>query len=186
MTLPTTRDELEALIIILEPEALATLLPKSEPQKTTMAGALLEAVERHGRELSDDVLVRLAYAGLRSLADDHRFVLVCAEELITRGSEEGQNGFVNVVIQARDEYDPGHRAFAGTVLDHLIDDLLPRFGLKPLTTLLGALDFDVLSGPDGLPSCSGRHSRRSRESSRVTCWPRCADTAKTVAARRAT
>lgn len=153
--LPTTPQELEALFIDLEPEALAKLLPKTGTERATMEAELSAAVAQHQTGLSDQALLGLAACGLRSLADNHPFVLACAEALIARGSEDGQTAFVELVIQARDAYDPGHRAHDGTVLDRLIDDVLPRFALAPLTTLLDGLDFDVMSGSDGFAELFG-------------------------------
>jgi len=153
--IPTSLDAFETFIKQLKPGELKELVPSERAAKAAAVKALSDVVEEHAAELSEEALLLLAYAGLQSLFEDNRFVLRCAEELIRRESVQGQLGFVSVVVQARDQYDPGHRAFEDTVLDQLIDDVLPRFALTPLISLLGGLDFDVLSGADGFAELFG-------------------------------
>jgi len=100
--------------------------------------------------LDDKALLALCRGAFRSWADNDRVVLVCVEELLRRGARDSQLEFAGIFIKARDEYDPGHRCHEGTVLDVLIDDLLPRFELDALIMILRNLDIDVLDGADGV------------------------------------
>ncbi len=147
-------DKIEALgpyLSNLTRDNLKDLAATREPSGPVALPDLEGVLKRHIEKLDEGVLLHLSRLGLHSLFDNYNIVLMCAEELIRRRHIEAQHGFMDIVIAAREEYDPGHRDFENTVLDQLIDTLLARFELEPLIHLLSGLDYDVLStdGSDG-------------------------------------
>jgi hypothetical protein len=115
---------------------------------------------------SEKELLARCRKGLRSLADDNPDVLACVAELVKRKSVAGQTAFARIVVKARDEYDPGHREYADTVLDQLVDKWLPKFEGDALVELLAKLDYDVLAA-DGFEALFEPAFKKAKDPARL-------------------
>jgi hypothetical protein len=86
--------------------------------------------------LSSEVLVEVVRCSLISIYDNYNVANIAINELISRENVDAQNQIVDIYIKSCYYYDAGHRAFAGTVQDMLIDDIFPEFEAEPLVRLL--------------------------------------------------
>ncbi|MEQ1505338.1 MAG: hypothetical protein ABMB14_24110, partial [Myxococcota bacterium] len=107
------------------------------------------ALARWGAELPSPLLLEVARMGLVSILDDLRPTVTAIGLLADRRAEPEQHEIARQFHQACQYYDSGHRSWDDTVLDHLIEDLFPRFLPGPLLTLLEPLGTDALSSESG-------------------------------------
>ncbi|MDH5180370.1 MAG: hypothetical protein OEY07_11935, partial [Gammaproteobacteria bacterium] len=151
VAIPDDISALAPFLISLDRDSLKSFKQKNAANKPVAIPALDTALTKNIKALDEASLLHLCKIGLHSLFDNYGFVVICVRELIRRKHVDAQNAFVDIVIAARDEYDPGHRCFEKTVLDQLIDTLLGQFCATALIRLLHGLDYSVLStdGADG-------------------------------------
>lgn len=162
---PEDLQDLQAFLNELGRESLKRFRAQSEESGPLRLPELDSVIERHIEDFDEAVLLHLCAQGLHTLFDNYNFVLICTRELIRRKHIDAQLRFMDIVIAARDEYDPGHRAHENTVLDQLIETLLARFEVEPLAHLLDGLDYSVLStdGSDGFAALFEAAFEKRRE-----------------------
>jgi hypothetical protein len=107
------------------------------------------ALTRHAHDIPSSLLVAIVGACFKNVSDNFSAILIATAELIRRNDVDGENGVINAYYKATAYYDAGHRLFANTVQDQLIDTYFSQFKTDALVSLLATDSMDFLSSDGG-------------------------------------
>lgn len=107
------------------------------------------ALTRHAHDIPSSLLVAIVGACFKNVSDNFSTILIATAELTRRNDVDGEKGVINAYYKATAYYDAGHRLFANTVQDQLIDTYFPQFSADALVLLLATDSMDFLSSDGG-------------------------------------